>query len=81
LFWLDGHYSGGPTGRGDSDTPIRAELATVLGGPHRHAVLVDDAHCFTGEGDYPTLDEVKTIATQLRPDAQVAVMDNVITIL
>jgi hypothetical protein len=81
LFWLDGHYSGEATGRGDSDTPIRAELATVLASPHRHVVLVDDAHCFTGKGDYPTLDELTQLAKQLRRDAEVTVTDNVIAIL
>lgn len=62
LFWLDGHYSGGVTGRGDEDTPIRTELAAVIAHTVRdHVILIDDARLFDG-GDYPTLDEIATLA-------------------
>lgn len=62
-FWLDGHYSGGPTFRGENDTPILAELAAIEANmPHfaRMAVLIDDIRQFNGRvhvyGAYPTLD-------------------------
>jgi hypothetical protein len=58
LFWLDGHFSGGITARGDEDTPVRTELRAVLDHPLKtHVILIDDARDFTG-GNYPTLDEV-----------------------
>lgn len=59
LFWLDGHYSDGATGRGDTDTPIAAELEAILG--HRrkdHVILIDDARLFDGRGGYPRLSEL-----------------------
>lgn len=64
LFWLDGHYSGGATARTDVQTPILAELETILGdnpdpAAFQHVVLVDDARLFTGADDYPRLDEVR----------------------
>jgi hypothetical protein len=31
VFWLDGHWSGGITGRGDKETPILEEFVSVLG--------------------------------------------------
>ena len=60
LFWLDGHYSGEGTAKGEIETPIKAELAQIL--EHavpQHVILIDDARMFTGENDYPTLDELK----------------------
>jgi len=60
LFWLDGHYSAGQTARGEKDTPIMEELASI-----RHAnlpsfvLLIDDARCFGSATDYPTIDELK----------------------
>ena len=29
LFWLDGHYSGGDTAKGELDTPVSAELESI----------------------------------------------------
>jgi hypothetical protein len=44
LFWLDGHFSGGVTARGTLDTPLVAELDTVLRHPVQGIViLIDDA--------------------------------------
>jgi hypothetical protein len=66
LFWLGGHYSGGVTGRGEKDTPIRAELAAILDHTvRRHVVLIDDARLFDG-GDYPSLEEVEALARARR---------------
>ena len=57
LFWLDGHYSGGVTAKGGTNTPISAELAAILDSPIKnHIVLIDDARCFTGANDYPCID-------------------------
>ena len=57
FFWLDGHYSGGETGKGDLDTPIQTEVELILRHPVRgHVILVDDARLFVGQNDYPTLD-------------------------
>jgi len=81
LFWLDGHYSGPGTARGESDTPILAELTHVLGADGaRHTILVDDARLFDGTADYPTLPELERHVRQLRPDAAVVVRDDMIEI-
>lgn len=63
LFWLDGHYSEGVTGRGDEDTPIRAELAAIFAhaAGRGHVVLIDDARHFDGN-EYPSLEEIADLA-------------------
>lgn len=64
LFWLDAHYSGGLTARGPLETPIMKELDTIFA--HRvagHHILIDDARCFDGTHDYPTLRDVADCAT------------------
>lgn len=59
LFWLDGHYSGGATEQGATDTPISAELRILLDSPIKsHVILIDDARCFDGSHGYPHLDEL-----------------------
>ncbi len=55
VFWLDAHYSGGITAKGDVDTPISSELEVLLSYRYRHVILIDDARCFTGTNGYPHL--------------------------
>lgn len=60
IFWLDGHYSGGVTAKGDSDTPIVKELETILShNIKEHIILIDDARLFNGTNDYPTISELE----------------------
>jgi hypothetical protein len=61
-FWLDGHFSGGPTFKGPSDTPVLHELAVIatqLARWQQALVLVDDLRLFNGRvhsyGEYPPL--------------------------
>jgi hypothetical protein len=79
LFWLDGHYSAGITAQGGLDTPVQRELEIILGSPENHVILVDDARCF-GSGDYPTLDGVRALVGNLRPDWACVVEDDIIRI-
>lgn len=58
-FWLDGHYSGGKTERKAKDTPIIQELDTVFDSLQSGVILIDDARCFIGQNDYPSIDELK----------------------
>jgi hypothetical protein len=59
IFWLDGHYSGGITSKGNLDTPIKKELESILNESIKnHVILIDDARLFNGTNDYPTYSEV-----------------------
>ena len=56
LFWLDAHYSGEGTARGEIDTPIMRELAGVLKYiKMKPVILIDDARLFNGKDSYPKL--------------------------
>jgi len=79
LFWLDGHYMGGNTARAEADSPVRAELAALLRHPVRgHMVLIDDARLFTGEGGYPTIDELRAWVERERPGSRLEVSADII---
>jgi len=81
LFWLDGHYSGGITGRGELETPIISEITAIL--RHRvpnHVLLIDDAGCFVGNNDYPALDELRVLVSKLRPGYVFEVRDDIIRV-
>lgn len=62
-FWLDGHYSAGPTFKGPQDTPILDELACIAENLPRYRdvrILIDDIRCFDPTipeyATYPSLD-------------------------
>jgi hypothetical protein len=82
LFWLDAHYSAGITARGDTDTPIMLELGLILTTPWEHVILIDDARCFGADDfpDYPTVDEIRSIAAKHRDGWAVTVQDDIIRI-
>jgi hypothetical protein len=59
IFWLDGHYSAGLTAKGDKECPIFEELDGIFNNrKFDHVVLIDDARCFNGNGDYPTIEQL-----------------------
>lgn len=80
LFWLDGHYSGFETAKGESATPFLQEFNAITSSKYRHFILVDDAHLFNGTGDYPTLDFVKDLVKHNLPDYLIDVENNIIRI-
>ena len=79
LFWLDGHYMGGSTARAELDSPVQAELSSLV--RHRvrgHLVLIDDARLFDGGAGYPTLDELRAWMARERPGTRVEVEADII---
>ena len=81
LFWLDGHYSADITAKGEKETPIMKELGNISRHPvKQHVILIDDARCFDGTHDYPTLKELEGIARQYWPDSTFEVRDDIVRI-
>jgi hypothetical protein len=47
VFWLDGHWSGGITARGEQDCPLLTELQLIMDQfPHKALILIDDYRLF-----------------------------------
>lgn len=79
LFWLDGHYSAGITGRGRHDCPIFEELDAIHSGmKFPYSVLIDDARCFGTDKAYPSIGEINDITLQRTPEFNLAVRNDVI---
>jgi len=80
LFWLDGHYSGGITGRGDKNTPIEQELDAIINHHIKsHVILIDDARLFTGYNDYPSI-EIIVYTVQSKSNYKIEVKNDIIQI-
>ena len=82
LFWLDAHYSAGFTIKGNINTPIKMELESILKHPLNsdHVILIDDARCFNGDDDYPTLTELKQLVMNINQNLILIVKDDIIRI-
>jgi hypothetical protein len=79
IFWLDGHYSAGITAKGEKECPIFEELNAIFNGRKlNHILLIDDARCFTGEGDYPRVDKLSEFVKERNERYQVEVKHDII---
>lgn len=79
IFWLDGHFSAGVTAKGEKDCPIFAEVDAILADKKLdHILLIDDARCFNGEGDYPTIAELTRHINEKNKNYRVEVKNDII---
>ena len=82
LFWLDGHYSGGDTARGKTDTPILAELSCIFSAADLgHVILIDDAYCFGAYFAYPNITELTAFIKSKRTNTDIVVENNIIQVI
>lgn len=81
LFWLDGHYSGGITAKGDKECPVDAELDAIIGDNARqHIILIDDARLFNGTHDYPEYGALRDRILSRMPGYICNIQDDIICI-
>ncbi|WP_069660398.1 hypothetical protein [Arcticibacter eurypsychrophilus] len=80
IFWLDGHYSAGVTAKGDKECPVYEELTTILDSNLNHIILIDDARCFNGIGDYPKKEELFKYILSRRSKSKIEVKDDIIRV-
>jgi len=81
LFWLDAHYSGGITAKGKLKYPVIQELHHIFNHLiHNHVILIDDARLFIGQGDYPTIEELKKFVYKHWEDCVFEIRDDIIRI-
>lgn len=80
LFWLDGHYSGGDTARGDKDSPILEEVKAILSSKLEHVLLINDARNFTGQRDFPSQEGLSTYILKSYPDSNIHIENDCIIV-
>jgi len=81
LFWLDAHYSGEGTAKGDLETPIMEEMYLILNHSKlKHIILIDDANMFVGKNDYPSIEKVKNLVSKYHKDWLFIIKDDIIRI-
>jgi hypothetical protein len=79
IFWLDGHYSEGITAKGEKECPIIEELDAIFNAPrHNHILLIDDARCFIGKGDYPNIETLSKYILSKDKNYQIEVYNDII---
>jgi hypothetical protein len=79
IFWLDGHYSGNITAKGEKECPVFEELDAIFNGKIKnHVLLIDDARCFIGQGDYPTIDDLTKYITDKNPAYKLEIKKDVL---
>ena len=79
IFWLDGHYSAGITAKGEKECPIFEEIDAIFSSKKfNHILLIDDARCFIGEGDYPTIEQLTEHVRSKNEKYQVEIKHDII---
>lgn len=74
IFWLDGHFSAEITAKGDKECPIFEELQAIFDSKKlNHVLVIDDARCFNGEGDYPTIEQLTEYVQSRNSNYQVEI--------
>ena len=81
LFWLDAHYSGEGTAKGDLETPIMEEMKLIFNNSNlKHIILIDDARLFLGKNDYPTIEKIKSLVFKYHKDWLFIIKNDIIRI-
>lgn len=81
LFWLDAHYSGGITAKGQINTPVYKELIDIFEySSGLDVILIDDARMFVGENGYPDLDDIRDLIDARLPEFNFCVQEDIIRI-
>jgi len=80
IFWLDGHYSGEDSARGDKDCPAAEEVKAIIASEYDHVILINDARNFTGQRDYPSKEGLCGYVHKIHPESVIKVENDCIVI-
>jgi hypothetical protein len=88
LYWLDAHWSGDNTAGEERECPLLDELRATSPGTAKDCYLIDDAALFTERpppphraDQWPTLDSIKELVRELRPEHIVQVVGDLVVVL
>jgi len=78
LFWLDAHYSGGITVKGQSEGPLLEELQTILRWwVNGSIILIDDANYFLKKENYRFyIDEINTLVKNIKSSLNLEIISD-----
>jgi hypothetical protein len=81
LYWLDGHYSGGDTALGASETPIMREISLIAARGDKHdVIMIDDARLFGWRRGYPRLAVIRKFVSEYWPEHSLTIHSDIIQI-
>jgi hypothetical protein len=85
LFFLDGHWSGGPTAGEEVECPVLGELQALAGGNADDCLFIDDARLFAAApppphdpAKWPTLLEILDAIRMVMPKHHITLLDDLI---
>jgi hypothetical protein len=85
LWFLDGHWSGGPTAGEEAECPVLDEIAALAAGHANDCVLIDDARLFAAPpppphdpAQWPSLVEVFDALRAVQPEHHVTVLADLV---
>jgi hypothetical protein len=79
VFWLDGHYSGGETGKGEVEDPILISLNQITSLPaQEHVMFIDDARTFDGCEGRPDISDIFNSIKKINSRYILRVQDDII---
>jgi hypothetical protein len=79
VFWLDGHWSGAGTGKGEVADPILLSLEQIGSHPVRgHAIFIDDARYFDGREGRPGIVDVLVKLRDIGRDYRIRILNDIV---
>lgn len=82
LFWLDGHFSGGMTGKGDIECPLYNEIEAILSMcKTEFVILIDDVRCLDKDPAYPKMDELVEFVKSHSSRYNISIANDIMTIV
>lgn len=80
IIYLDAHYLGKDAVRGYKDCAVVDELPVILKTEINHIIIINDAHLFNGERDYPSFDSISRYIQTICPYSSINIENDCIVI-
>lgn len=79
VFWLDGHWSGAGTGKGEMVDPVLLSLEQIGAHPVKsHAIFIDDARYFDGTEGRPHIADVLAMLKGINGEYRIRILNDIV---